>query len=294
MTDDGRAPVTVLGLGSMGRAVAEAFLAAGYRTTVWNRSPDKIAPLVARGAVAAPDISAAVSASPLIVSVLTGFDVTLASLAPAGGVASGRTLVSLNSGTPGGARALAEWASAHGARYLGGAIKNIPAAVGNPDTLLYYGGPCEVFDEQVETLRVLGGDTVHLGAEPDLAALYETAVGATLLPTLLGFFEGAAMLGARGLPARSMVPYATKWLHMIAAILPIMAEEIDTADYTKLGSSVDLFHASIGDEAEFGAEAGVDMSWREPMHDLLRRAVAEGYGAHSITALVEVLGRSAA
>ncbi len=31
--------VTVLGLGPMGRALAGAFLEAGLRTTVWNRTP---------------------------------------------------------------------------------------------------------------------------------------------------------------------------------------------------------------------------------------------------------------
>lgn len=33
--------VTVLGLGPMGRALAGAFLDAGLRTTVWNRTPGR-------------------------------------------------------------------------------------------------------------------------------------------------------------------------------------------------------------------------------------------------------------
>ncbi|WP_406231365.1 hypothetical protein [Nocardia sp. NBC_01009] len=31
------------------------------------------------------------------------------------------------------------------------------------------------------------------------------------------------------------------------------------------------------------------MSWHAPMHELLRRAVAEGYGDQSIATLIEVL-----
>ncbi|GAA5083096.1 NAD(P)-dependent oxidoreductase [Nocardia iowensis] len=294
MTDGAREPVTVLGLGAMGRALAEAFLAAGHPTTVWNRSPERAAPLIAAGATHRLAIEDAVRESPLVVSCLTTFGATLESLAQAGEALSGRTLVTLNSGTPSGARELAEWAAARGARFLGGAIKNVPAAVGQPDTQLYYGGDREIFDEHVETLRVLGGDTIHLGPQPDLAALYESAVGATLLPALLGFFEGAAVLTARGLTAQTMVPYATKWLQMIESLLPIMADEIDTGDYTKLGSSVDVFHASIGNDEELGAETGVDMSWHAPMYDLLRRAVADGHGAHSITSVIEVLRKPAA
>ena len=42
--------ITVIGLGNMGSALAEAFLKAGYTTTVWNRTPEKADNLVAKGA----------------------------------------------------------------------------------------------------------------------------------------------------------------------------------------------------------------------------------------------------
>ncbi len=50
---DRSSAVTVLGLGPMGRALATAFLEAGLRTTVWNRTPGRDADLVAKGAVSA-------------------------------------------------------------------------------------------------------------------------------------------------------------------------------------------------------------------------------------------------
>ncbi|MFD0000698.1 NAD(P)-dependent oxidoreductase [Nocardia sp. NPDC127526] len=289
MSDIERTPVTVLGLGSMGRALAEAFLAAGHPTTVWNRTPGKAAPLVAAGATQAADIEQAVAASPLVVSVLTTFSATLQALGPASDVLSGRTLVTLNSGNPAGARAMADWAVARGARFLGGAIKDVPAAVGKPGTLLYFGGDRALYDEYESTLQVLGGHTVHLGPEPDLAALYESAVGATLLPALLGFFEGAAMITARGIKAADMVPYSVKWLQMIESILPVLADEIDNADYTRLGSSVGLFYEGLANEMANGADAGVDLSWHRPMNELLQRAMDAGYGQQSITALIELL-----
>ncbi|MEV6323642.1 NAD(P)-binding domain-containing protein [Nocardia sp. NPDC051787] len=293
MIDRERTPVTVLGTGSMGRALAEAFLAAGHPTTVWNRSPHRAAPLVAAGANQRLAIADAVAASPVIIACMTTFRATHDSLASVGLALSGCTLITLNSGTPSDAREFAQWAADQGTRFLGGAIKNVPSAVGKPDTLLYFGGEQAVFDEHVETLRALGGDLVHLGGEPDLAALYESAVGATLLPALLGFFEGAAILAARGLAARTMVPYSAKWLQMIESLLPVMAEEIDAGDYTHLGSSIALFHAAIGNDEQLGTESGVDMSWHAPMHHLLRRAVAEGRGEQSITALIELLANPA-
>ncbi|WP_188194111.1 NAD(P)-dependent oxidoreductase [Nonomuraea sp. SYSU D8015] len=282
-------PVTIIGLGSMGTALAEAFVAAGHPTTVWNRTAAKAAALVAKGASHATAIQDAVAASPLVIACLTDYDATRQTLEPAAATLAGRALVTLNSGSPAGAREMAAWAAGHGARFLDGAIKNVPSAVGAPGTLLYYGGDKTVFDEHLTTLKVMGGDTVHLGTEPDLAALYEMAVGGTLLPALVGFFQGAALVQARGLEVSSMVRFTAKWLEMIISLLPVLAEEIDSGDYSKLGSSVNVFVAGIPYDEELGQEANLDVTWHAPLHDLLRRAVEAGYGEHSISALTEVL-----
>lgn len=289
MAGDNRTPVTVIGLGSMGRALAEAFIDAGHPTTVWNRTPGKAAPLVAKGAVHAEAVEAAVAASPLVITCLTTFEDTQRALESAAAALNGRALVTLNSGSPAGARETAAWATGHGARFLGGAIKNVPSAVGAPDTLLYYGGDRTVFDEYETTLRVLGGDTVHLGDETDLAALYEMAVGGTLLPALVGFFQGAAAVQARGLEASTLVRFTIKWFEMINSVLPVFAQEIDSGDYSKPASSVNLFLAGAAYDEELGNESNIDVAWHAPLHDLLKRAVEAGHGDHSISALVEVL-----
>ncbi|CAH9414299.1 3-hydroxyisobutyrate dehydrogenase family protein [Streptomyces globisporus] len=92
--------MTVVGLGSMGSALAEAFVDAGHAVTVWNRTPSKAAPLVAKGAVHARSTDEAVAASGLVITCLTTYDDTLAALGPAAAALDGRALVTLNSGSP--------------------------------------------------------------------------------------------------------------------------------------------------------------------------------------------------
>ncbi|MFI6644750.1 NAD(P)-dependent oxidoreductase [Streptomyces sp. NPDC050504] len=273
----------------MGAALADAYLAAGHPTTVWNRTPHKADRLVAKGAVFRPAVEDAVAASPLVVTCLTTYRATFEALAPARAALADRTLVTLNSGTPSGAREAAAWAAESGARFLDGAVKNVPTAVGLPDTLLYYSGDKAVFNTYEAVLRVMGGDTRHLGAEPDLAALYESAVGTTLLPVLLGYFQAAAMVKQRGLDASTLVPYTAKWLEMVISLLPHYADEIDRGSYTDPLSSLGLFHESIAHDQELAEETGVDYGWHEPMHELLRRGVAEGHAEHSVAALYELL-----
>lgn len=281
--------VTVIGLGAMGRALARAYLAAGYTTTVWNRTAATAAPLAAEGATHYESIVDAVAASPLVIACVTTYEATMAALEPAWGAMTGRTLVTLNSGAPVGARDMAARAAEHGARFLDGAVKNVPEAVGRPDTLLYYSGDRAVFDDYEHTLRVLGGDTQHLGDEVDLAALFELAVGGTLLPALLGFFQGAALVTARGIEASTIVPHTVKWLAMIGTVLPKLAQEIDSGDYSEASSSVGMFLEGAAHDEEIGREAGLDVGWHAPMHQLLQRGVDEGHAEHSISALVEVL-----
>ncbi|MFI6534718.1 NAD(P)-dependent oxidoreductase [Nonomuraea sp. NPDC050547] len=281
-----RTPVTIIGLGAIGSALAKAYVAAGHPTTVWNRSAGRPTP---EGAVRAASVEEAVAASELVIAILTTFDAAREALEPAAGQLSGRTLVTLNTGTPAGARETAAWAAGHGVDFLAGAIKNVPSAVGLPDTLLYYSGDRAVFDRYAPTLRVMGGDTVHLGEEPDLAGLYELAVGGTLLPTIVAFLQGAALVTARGLEASSLVRYETKWLEMIIQLLPSLAEAVDKGDYANPESALGLFHEGISHDHEIGREGNLDVAWHEPMHDLLRRAVAEGRADQSIASLVELL-----
>jgi 3-hydroxyisobutyrate dehydrogenase-like beta-hydroxyacid dehydrogenase len=273
----------------MGSALARALIAAGYPTTVWNRTIAKTSLLAAAGARPAATAAEAVTASPLVITCLTGFDETRQALEAASAQLRGRDLVTLNTGAPAGARETATWAAERGARFLAGAVKDVPDAVGRPETLLYYSGDAAVFAGHLHTLRALGGDTIHLGHEPDLAALYELAVGGMLLPALMGFFQGAAILQSRGLEASSMVGYARKWLDMIKSNLPGFADQIDRRDYREASSTIDLFLSAEKAEDDLARETGVDVSWQKPAWDLLRLAAERGYGDQEISAVTEVL-----
>ena len=56
--------ISIIGLGPMGIALADASLARGQALTVWNRTPEKADDLVARGALRAPTVAEAVAALP--------------------------------------------------------------------------------------------------------------------------------------------------------------------------------------------------------------------------------------
>ena len=68
--------ITVIGMGAMGSALARTLLDAGRNVTVWNRSPEKIQPLVALGAHGSSNFGEALAASPRVIVCLPDYDTT--------------------------------------------------------------------------------------------------------------------------------------------------------------------------------------------------------------------------
>lgn len=167
--------VTMIGLGSMGSALASAFLANGHTTTVWNRSPEKVRSLAAKGALAANTVADAISASPLIVVCLPTTEVVRKVLEPVAAELDGRVLVNLTTGTPGDARELAAWATGHGAEYVDGAIIALPAVIGTPEAMQYYSGSRDAFERHSSTLAALGTNR-FVDDDPGAAEVHDLAM----------------------------------------------------------------------------------------------------------------------
>ncbi len=133
-----KTPVTVLGLGRMGAAVAEILVRAGHPTTVWNRTPGRAAHLDALGARRAPDPRAAVAAGRLIITVLADTPAATELLTPLADALAGRTVLNVATGRPDQAAELATRLG--GVPVLDAGIFGVPQTLGTPDTLLVYSG----------------------------------------------------------------------------------------------------------------------------------------------------------
>jgi 6-phosphogluconate dehydrogenase (decarboxylating) len=191
---ENKPPVSVLGLGMMGTALAAAFLKAGHPVTVWNRSPAKTGPLVAQGALPAKAAAEAVADSPLVVFCLLTNDNVEELFATLPEAVAGKTLVNLTNGTPAQDRDLAAWAAKHGVHYIDGGIMAVPQMIAGPHAYVLYSGDEQAYETHRPTLPALGG-TKWTGTDPGLAALQDLA----LLTGMYGMFMG----GPAGLRTRA-------------------------------------------------------------------------------------------
>ncbi|GAB7034468.1 NAD(P)-binding domain-containing protein [Streptomyces sp. NPDC021749] len=290
--NDTRTPVTVLGLGAMGRALAAAFLRAGHPTTVWNRTPGRAGELVAQGASSADTAAEAVAAAPLVIVCVLDYDAAQAILEPIGARLSGRVLVNLTSDTPERARAAATWAAGHGIDYLDGSIMVPTPVVGKPEATILYSGAREAFDTYEATLKALGGRAPFLGEDHGAAAVYDLSLLGFFYSAMAGLVHGFALSGAEGIAAKDFAPFT----EIIAAILPPiaagMAEDLARGAYSGDQDNIVMEATGIGHVLEAARHRGLNTEVLDAVKGLADRTIAAGHGNAGFISVIEEMRKA--
>jgi len=283
MTDNANTPITVIGLGLMGQALAGAFLKAGHPTTVWNRTAAKADSLVASGAHLAPTVDDALAAGGLTVVCLTDYSAVRDLLGDAG--LEGTTLVNLTSGDSAQARETATWAEKRGARYLDGAIMAVPPAIGTDEAVILLSGPEPDFD-----LGALGTIS-HLGEDHGLAALYDVA-GLTMMWSVLNaWLQGTAMLRTVGVDAATYAPFAQQIAAGVAGWLPGYAEQIDQGSFPAEVSALETDARAMAHMVEESEALGVNAELPKLIKAMADRAIVAGHGEEQYPVLIREFER---
>ncbi|MGI5147753.1 NAD(P)-dependent oxidoreductase [Plantactinospora sp. CA-294935] len=286
-----RTPLTLLGLGAMGTALARAWLAAGHPLTVWNRTAARAEPLAADGARVAGTAAEAVAASGLVVTCLLDDVSVRQALADAD--LTGRDLVNLTTSTPGQARALADWAHQRGARLLDGGIMAVPPMIGVASSggYVFYSGSRDLFEAHRDVLAV-PADTRYVGADPGFAALHDVA----LLSAMTGMFAGVAhafaLIRREEIPPKDFAPLLEGWLTGMAPFVRLAAAQLASGDYvTGTESNLAMMVAANETLLTTAREQGVSTELLTPYLDLMARRLADGHGAESDTGVIDLLLR---
>jgi len=194
------AEVTVVGLGRMGTALAQALLAGGRTVAVWNRDATKAAPLAAAGAHVCASLDDAVRASDCIVVCVTRYATwtQLANGLPRGAL-DGRIVVQLSNGAPDEATALRDVHTRLGAVSLDGSILGWPSQVGSPKFPITVSGDAQAFARVAPVLAPLG-DVQFVGDDISTSSGLEAALVFFTNASLVCYLQSAALLRAAGVP----------------------------------------------------------------------------------------------
>lgn len=288
MTETNPTPVAVLGLGSMGRALATTLLRADHPVTVWNRTPGRAGELVAQGASEAETVHGAVSAADLVVVCLYDEPSVRATLETAVASVRDRAVVNLTTMTPDAARDTGRWLESHGAHYLDGAIMATPGLIGTPHAAILYSGSRAVFDEH-RALFDRWATSTYDGEDAGMAALFDLAMLSGMYSLFAGFLHGAAMVQSAGVPAAEFGRRAEPFLAAMTGALPESAKVVDGRDYRDPVQSLDWTSTVLDVIAAASREQGVEPVPVDMVRQIVRHQIDAGRGGEDFDRIIESL-----
>ena len=150
--------VAVLGTGLLGTAIAKRLLDVGLEVHVWNRNPERLAPLLEQGATAVQELQGAAQGRNAVITVLRDGGVT-ASVVDALGPLHGTTVMPMGTMGVEESRQLALHVVPNNGHYLEAPVLGSKPQALDGTLLVMAGGEAQVFEEQRPLLS-------HLCQEP--------------------------------------------------------------------------------------------------------------------------------
>ncbi len=279
--------VSVLGAGLMGAALAKTLLVAGRSVTVWNRSPDKLRPLVDAGAQQADSVADLVAASPVLLVCISDYAATETVLGDPAvlPLLAGRIVVQCSSGTPQDAQDAAHVMLGRGAAYLDGAILGSPAGIGTSQATVLFSGNRSAFEAAAGLLNLLGHETVHyLGDTVGRAAALDLAWLTTIYGRIVSLAHAASICQAEDVDLNQLMslipedPIAQSYLAIVR-----------DGDFSAFTASLGVWAGALDKVRRKGADAGMDTTFPDAAYKIFEKAIAEGYAETHVMSLAKVM-----
>ncbi|MEJ0026698.1 MAG: NAD(P)-dependent oxidoreductase [Rhizomicrobium sp.] len=281
-----------IGLGAMGSGIAASLLRAGHDVTVWNRSPEPVAALVAQGAHAAKTPAETLTGEVLFSMLANdaalhdvGLDGHALDGAAKGLVHCNMATVSLDT-----ARALAAAHAARGLGYVAAPVFGRPNVAAEGHLLVVAAGAADALDKIKPLLGAVGRRVEIVGDRPEQANLFKIAGNFMIVSVVETLGEAFALLRKGGVDHGRFQEIMASTL--FAAPLYqgygklIVEEAFDPPGFRLVLGLKDVNLAR-------GAAAGLGsfLPLGDLMRDTLEAAIAGGLGEKDLTAATALIAR---
>jgi len=202
-----KARIGFIGLGIMGQSMAAHLLAAGHPLSVYNRSADKTAALVAKGAQGCATPAQVAQKSDVIIT-MVGYpsDVEQVWLGAEGIIAhaSHALLIDMTTSSPALAKKLAEAAAQAGHQALDAPVSGGDIGAREAKLSIMVGGEAAAYDKALPILQLMGTNIVHMGLA---GAGQHTKMSNQIViaSTIMGVCEGLAYAKEAGLDSAALL-----------------------------------------------------------------------------------------
>jgi len=281
-----------IGLGAMGAGIAGSLLRAGHEVTVWNRSPEPVAALVAQGARAAHAPSDALKGD-VAFSMLAndaalhevGLDGAALDAAAKGLVHCNMATVSLDM-----ARAMTAAHAARGLGYVAAPVFGRPNVAAQGQLLVVAAGAADALEKLKPLLGAVGRRVEIVGDRPEQANLFKIAGNFMIVSVVETLGEAFAMLRKGGVDhARFQEVMASSLF--AAPLYQGYGKLIVDEAFDPPGFRLVLGLKDVNLARSAAAELGSFMPLGDLMRDTLEAAIADGLGEKDLTAATALIAR---
>lgn len=201
--------VTILGAGHMGTAMARRLAETDHDVTVWNRSPERLAPLADEGIAVTTDLATAVRDVPVVITMLTDGEAVQATAEQMLPSMSGDA-VWVQASTVGAewADRLRDLADEHDILMLDAPVSGSTGPARNGSLTWLVAGPGEALDVAHPVLDSLGERVLLIGEEQQASRL-KLIVNAWMSAATVAMADALAASDDLGVPRRALLEVLT-------------------------------------------------------------------------------------
>jgi 3-hydroxyisobutyrate dehydrogenase len=286
--------VALIGLGLMGSGMARRLLGAGFPLTVYNRSPERAAPLAAEGARAAASPREAAAGADVVISMVAHDGASRAvwqgEQGALAGVARGTVLVECSTLTVGWIEELAREAAAAGCELLDAPVTGSKTHAAAGELSFLVGGSLATLEAARPVLAAMSRAIVHVGATGHGSLLklinnFLCGVQAASLAEALALIERSGLDRAKAL---EVLTNGAPGSPLVKTVSGRMTAQDYTPNFLLKLMAKDLTYA-LGE----GRRQGVSLSTVASALPLYEQAIASGRGEEDFSVIVEPLRESA-
>jgi 3-hydroxyisobutyrate dehydrogenase-like beta-hydroxyacid dehydrogenase len=282
--------VGFIGLGRMGAAIARNILKGGFELTVYNRTPEKMKPLVEEGAAAASSPREAATGVDAVLTCLMDDASVLDNVAGESGLLAGLKPGAVHLGTttvsPGCAAKLAELHAAHGSHYVAAPVVGRPDAAQRAQLLTCVAGDPDVIARCKPLFEAYTSGVTNVGSKHQVANSLKLAInyiGVSLIELMgevYAFGERSGIDGEllNGIMASMFAPPALKEY----------AERIRRRDFDNVGFDLVSGLKDVQLMLQASTDTRVALSYASVIREKFLSAIARGMGGKDWSAIYEV------
>jgi 3-hydroxyisobutyrate dehydrogenase-like beta-hydroxyacid dehydrogenase len=278
------------GLGLMGAPMVRRLLAAGHQVKVWNRSPDKIAPLLALGATAANTPADAATGVDGVLMCLFDAPASEAVVFGPDGIAQAKGLpwlVDHSSIDPAATRALAaRLQQANGADWIDAPVSGGVPGVEAGTLAIMAGGAATHLAQATAAMRAYAGNVTHMGASG--AGQATKLCNQTIVATTIAAIAEAIGFAARnGIALEQLAPaLAGGWAD--SKPLQVFAPRMIEAQAQSIGALSTMIK-DIDTVMANAQRSGAPMPVTASVQQMMRVAAAMGLAEAELSAVISVV-----